>query len=214
MVSGVRDFRHDCPAEPSRRGVCAAAACVALMSVGLARSDDLARRDAARFLEKVEFITGNGQLESPVRLRTPVSEREVNAYLKFEAGDQIPVGVRDPRIAILGDGRLAGQAIVDLDAVRRARGSGRWLDPVSYLSGQLTVAANGRLETRAGVGRFHLGSATLAGVSIPKGLLQELVSYYTRSAHHPRGIALDDPFTLPAEIREIKVGKGEAIVVQ
>ena len=49
---------------------------------------------------------------------------------------------------------------------------------------------------------------------IPKLLLQEIVSIYSRTAEKPAGIGLDDPFQLPARIREIKVERGQAIIVQ
>jgi hypothetical protein len=45
-------------------------------------------------------------------------------------------------------------------------------------------------------------------------VLQELVSYYSRTAEDPRGIDLDEPFELPAGIRQIEVGQGQAVVVQ
>jgi hypothetical protein len=45
-------------------------------------------------------------------------------------------------------------------------------------------------------------------------VLQELLSLYSRSPERPRGVSLDDPFPLPANIRQIDVGRGEAVVVQ
>jgi hypothetical protein len=40
------------------------------------------------------------------------------------------------------------------------------------------------------------------------------VSYYSRTPEKPAGIGLDDPFALPARIREIHVERGQAIIVQ
>jgi hypothetical protein len=45
-------------------------------------------------------------------------------------------------------------------------------------------------------------------------LLQEIISYYSRSKENPSGLSLDDPFALPARIREIQVERGQAIIVQ
>jgi hypothetical protein len=64
------------------------------------------------------------------------------------------------------------------------------------------------------VGRFVLESAEISGVTIPKSLLQELVSYYSRTPETPAGINMDEPFQLPAAIREIKVGVGTAAIIQ
>jgi hypothetical protein len=70
------------------------------------------------------------------------------------------------------------------------------------------------LHTREGKGRFELATAEVSGIPIPKTFLQEIVSYYTRTAENPSGINIDQVFDLPAEIRSIAVDKGRAIVVQ
>jgi len=88
------------------------------------------------------------------------------------------------------------------------------LDPMNYLMGRLSVTAVGRLRTANGVGHFDLESSSVGSVPIPKILLQEIVSYYSRSPEKPSGIGLDDPFALPARIREIQVERGQAIIVQ
>jgi len=80
--------------------------------------------------------------------------------------------------------------------------------------GRLAVTAVGTLKTANGIGHFALESSSVGSVPIPKILLQEIVSYYSRSAEKPGGISLDDPFPLPARIREIQVDRGQAIIVQ
>ena len=55
----------------------------------------------------------------------------------------------------------------------------------------------------------------VAACTIPKVLLQEIVGYYSRTPEKPAGINLDDPFALPARIREIQVGPArQAMIVQ
>ena len=39
---------------------------------------------------------------------------------------------------------------------------------------------------------------------IPKAVLQEIVSYYSRSPERPDGLSLDDPFALPAAFARFK----------
>jgi hypothetical protein len=143
-----------------------------------------------------------------------VTESEVNSYLAYDAKEQLPTGVVEPSVSILGTGRLAGRAVVDLDAVRKQKNPTSLLDPMNYLTGRLPVAAQGVLKTSNGVGRFELESASISGVPIPKLVLQEIVSYYSKTPQNPSGISLDDPFALPARIREIQVGRGQAIIVQ
>ena len=84
-------------------------------------------------------------------------------------------------------------------------------DTVRLLS---TVAVAGTLRTANGVGTFALDSAHISGVPVPKYVLQELVSYYSKTPTHPEGVGLDESFPLPASIRQIDVGAGQAVVVQ
>ena len=117
-------------------------------------------------------------------------------------------------VTILGAGRVSGRAVVDLDAVRKERKPTSLLDPMTYLSGRLPITATGVLTTRGGVGRLSLESTAVSGIPVPKIVLQEIVSYYSRTPQKPAGINLDDPFDLPARIREIHVERGQAVVVQ
>jgi hypothetical protein len=174
------------------------------------------KQDADRFQTKLSRIVGFG-VAAPARGRQPrstaLTDVEVNAYLRYLATDQIPVGIVEPVLNAMGEGRVAGRAIVDLDAVRKQKQRG-WLDPMNYMSGRLPVTAAGRLATKDGVGRFTLESAEISGVSVPKALLQELLSYYSKTAENPAGVNMDDPFELPSKIREIQVGQGTALVIQ
>ena len=172
------------------------------------------RRDATLMKQKVATITEHGGRSTGQARRTMVTENEVNSYLVYEAGEQLPTGVVDPSVTILGTGRLSGRAVVDLDAVRKQKNPTSLLDPMNYLMGRLPVTAVGVLTTGNGVGRFRLESASVSSLPIPKLLLQEIVSYYSRTPDNPSGISLDDPFALPARIREIQVERGQAIIVQ
>ncbi len=144
---------------------------------------------------------------------TDISDDELNSYLRFHARDQIPEGILEPTLNALGDGRVGGQVIVDLDAVRKQKPRG-WLDPMGYLSGRLPVTATGTLTTKEGVGKFDLETAEVSGISVPKSLIQELLAHYSRTPENPAGINMDAPFELPSRIREIKVGKARSTIVQ
>jgi hypothetical protein len=177
------------------------------------------KQDADRFQTKLVRITEIGNREPAKAAKaagaqnTPLTDIEVTSYLRHHAKDQVPVGIVDPTLTAIGDGRITGDAIVDLDAVRKQKQRG-WMDPLGYLTGRMPLRATGTLITQNGIGRFQLESAEISGVTIPKTVLQELLSYYSKSPEHPSGINMDDPFELPARIKEIRVGKGEAIVVQ
>ena len=176
----------------------------------------VARRDADAFKLKVAEITRRGGVAPTAtgHARTTVMESEVNGYLAVEVGDVLPSGVVSPTVTLLGQGRTTGQAVVDLDHVRQGIGATSALNPLSYLRGRLPVVATGTIESRDGVARLQFESATVSGVPVPKFVIQQIVGYYSRSARYPSGVNLDDPFTLPARIREIRVERGQAIVVQ
>jgi hypothetical protein len=176
----------------------------------------LSKEDADRFQSKLTRIVAFGNapaVKSSQSHNTPVSDLEVNSYLKYGANDQIPTGIVDPELNALGEGRVSGRAVVDLDAVRTQKKRG-WLDPLGYLTGRLPVTASGVLITKDGKGQFQLQSAEISGVNVPKSVLQELLSYYSKSPENPEGINMDAPFELPAKIREIRVGTGTSTVVQ
>jgi hypothetical protein len=175
----------------------------------------LTAADADRFAEKLErlrrYAPAPGQHHQTASI--VVTEQETNAFLRFRGQSVLPAGVVEPCVSALGEGRLQGWATVDLDVVRQSRERG-WLDPMRLLRGRLPVTAVGVLHATDGAARFDLESANVSGIPMPKGVLQELVAYYTRGASHPEGVSLDEPFGLPAGIREITVQSGRAIIVQ
>jgi hypothetical protein len=200
----------------SRTRLAASGLTLALIGASVTLSARLTKQEADQFVAKLAKIvqTGNAKtLKATPAQTTQISDNELNAYFKYNAQGQIPVGIVDPTINALGDGRVGGRAVVDLDAVRKQKERG-WLDPLGYMTGRLPITARGTLTTKDGVGRFTLESAEVSGVTVPKSLLQELLSYYSRSKEKPEGINMDDPFELPARIREIRVGKATSTIVQ
>ena len=194
----------------------ALSALVAVLAVGIlaAAQDPVSRLDAARLQAKIDRINRNAA-ERRGALTTPVSEAELNSYLRYELGDKLPAGVKDPWVSILGDGHVSGRATVDLSEVGKSRKTaGGMLDPYSYLTGSLPVEANGVLNSKNGVASFVLESASVSGVPVPVRMLQDIVTSYSKSPESPLGVALDKPFALPAGIREIQIARGQAIVIQ
>jgi hypothetical protein len=184
-----------------------------LVSAGV---DAVSRRDAARLQAKIDKINKNVSKRRPAAapLRTPVTETELNSYLRYELGDKMPAGVTDPWVSILGDNRVSGRATVDLGQVGQGHKSSGILDPYNYLAGSLPITANGTLKSKDGVASFALESAAISGVPVPVWMLQEIVTYYSKSAESPQGVSIDKPFALPSGIREIQLAPGQAIVIQ
>jgi hypothetical protein len=192
-------------------------ACGLMAAVALPAAQSVTKREAALVEQKVNEISVRGALTKSSRqsksVRTMFTEREVNVYLQSAGKELLPSGVREPQISIPGEQRLSGRAIVDLDAVRKSK-ERTWLDPAAYLTGSVEVTATGMLLTSNGRGTFKLESATVGSVPVPKSLLQELVSYYSRTPETPDGVSIETPFELPANIREVLIQRGAATVIQ
>lgn len=191
-------------------------AVVCAVAGGLAQQKaDPAVKEADTFLRKVQQIRVHEtakRTKGPAR--TTITESELGAWLKTYAKEYLPAGVIEPSVALQGQGRLSGRAVVDVDSVKRDRKSGGWLDPWQYVSGRLPVTASGILHTKDGIARIELESVTISGIPVPKTLLQEIVSHYSRTPEDPDGVKLDDPFPMAAGIKEIVVDPQLAIVVQ
>ena len=209
-----------------QRGACwlAAAVLAGTTAATMSAADAYTRADSTSMRQKIERIVEAEQKvtqgrapqgqQAPGSLTTPLTQNEVNSYLRYDLKPQVPVGIADPVITILGEGRLLGEAVVDLDAVSKANPPKGFFDPMRLLTGRLPVRVQGVLTTSRGQGQFALESAYIAGVPVPKSVLQTLVTHYSRSQEKPNGVGLDDPFVLPAAIREIRVEPGRAIVLQ
>jgi hypothetical protein len=192
-----------------------AAILVFASAVALSAQPRFSKQDALRFqtkLAKIEAFAAAPARASKTQ-SIDLTDAEVTSYLRYGADAQVPAGITEPTLTALGNGRVAGRAIVDLDAIRQQKQRG-WTDPTGYLTGKLPVTATGTLTTSKGIGRFQLETAAISGIAVPKFMLQELLSYYSRTPEAPNGIDMDAPFELPARIREIRVGTGTATVVQ
>ena len=189
--------------------VCLAA--VALTAAGQA----LTQREADSFDKKIGALIQRGAATGAAArpLRTPLTDREVNAYFKFQGAQYLPVGVINPSLQILDNARLSAVATVDLDAVRNSKERG-WTDPFTYMSGQLDIRIVGKVHAAGGKGTIEIESATLSGVPIPHILLQELVSYYSKTPENPNGFSLDQQFNLPQRIQQVDFQRGSAVIVQ
>jgi hypothetical protein len=176
-------------------------------------AQDRSSSDAAVMRQKLATIVARAEAptgQKPSPLRTALPEREVNAYFKVDGPEFLPAGVLAPELTIDHGGKVSARAIVDLDKALKPT----LFNPLSWIGGKTEVTASGVVRAEHGKGLLELQRATLAGVSIPKSLLQQVVSYYTRTPESPNGFNLDEPFELPANIRSVETARGLATVVQ
>lgn len=186
-----------------------------LVAVVSVRAATQSRQAADTLSQKITAITqraANPRGAQPASVT--LTEDELNSWFAYRGGKYLPAGVSRPSVTLMGGGSLKGVATLDLEAVARRRSSGGALDPLSYLGGKVPVTVTGTLQTRAGTGRFDVQSTDIAGIPLPKFLLQELLSIYAASPEQPDGVRLDEPFALPANIQRIDVGLGQMVVVQ
>ena len=149
---------------------------LAVIGASVTLSARLTKQEADQFSAKLNRIvqTGNAKpvkTAKPVAaqpLTTQITDNELNAYFKYNAKEQIPVGIVEPTINALGEGRVtrarrrrSGRG-AQAEAARLAR-SARLSDrpAADHRRGQAAT-------TKEGVGRFQLESAEISGVTIPK----------------------------------------------
>jgi hypothetical protein len=185
---------------------------VAAVSVA---GSSVSKQHAESFLRKVSLIQQHAPPDGRAAgRRTTVSEAELNSWFTYHAGESLPTGVTRPQITILGNQRVIGKAVVDLDAVASSRRSGRTFDIWNLVGGRMPLTVSGIVHARGGRARFEMQEAEVSGVPMPRRLVEELVDYYSRSPDHPDGLRLDQEFELPAGIQRIETSPGAAVVVQ
>jgi hypothetical protein len=175
----------------------------------------VSKQNADTFARKIALIQRQADARERVGARrTALTEDELNSWFTYGAQPLLPAGVSQAQVSIIGGGRVMGQAVVDLDSIAKRRATGGTLDPWSFVGGKVPISVTGVLQARDGMGTFDVQSAAISGVPVPATLLQELLTYYSRTPERPQGVRLDAPFALPANIRQIEVGQGQAVVVQ
>lgn len=184
--------------------------CIAILALlTTAEAVNTSRPQADSFAKKLAIIKQHSAESSRTSRRTTVTEGELNSWFVYRAPALLPVGVKDPRVTVVGNGKLVGVVTVDLDDVGKSK-SGAW----NVLGGRVPISLSGVLRTKDGRGQFDLQSADISGVPVPRFLVQEILSHYTRDEDRPNGVRLDDPFALPASIKQIDVGSGQAVILQ
>jgi hypothetical protein len=187
----------------------AISSCALLASLVTAEAVNTSRPQADSFAKKLAIIKQHAAESPRSARRTTVTEAELNSWFVYRAPALLPAGVKTPRVTAVGNGKMLGVVTVDLDDIAKSR-TGLW----KLLGGTMPISLSGVLRTKDGRGQFDLQSADISGVPVPKFLVQEIVTHYTRGEDRPNGIRLDDPFTLPASIKQIDIGQGQALIVQ
>jgi hypothetical protein len=174
----------------------------------------LSREDGDRLERKIAALAENAASDPVPPKKTAVLENELNSYLNFNLREKLPRGVSEPAVSLFGNGNVSGRVFIDMEDFKRRRRSAGIMDPLNYISGRVPVTAVGAVRTKDNKGQFQLMSADIHGVPVPKPVVQELVTFFSRTPENPRGINIDEPFELPAKIRELVINRREATLIQ
>jgi hypothetical protein len=189
---------------------------IAALALGGAGAQQPSRADADRMAAKIahmQDIADHPRPPNAAPVGTTFTDREMNAYLQLEGPSFLPDGITNPRVSTGAGGRITARATVDLNAVRLSQPRG-FLDPLSFVRGSVEVVATGSLTAQNGSAVAHFESGTIAGIGVPKAVVQELLRFSTRTPARPEGFALDTPFDLPGHIRGVTVEAGRVTVAQ
>src|SRR6059036_1002927 len=125
----------------------------------------ISKQQADLFSRKVAQIVVQGDaVQKPGTRRTAFSETELNSWFAYSAQPLLPAGVSDPHVTMIGNGKMTGQATVDLDAIAKKKASGGAFDIWSLIGGRVPVNVAGTLHTKDGLGTFDLERADISGV--------------------------------------------------
>lgn len=188
------------------------------VGLGALQAAGVSQQQADAFSQKMATVKQQGvsgvRAQNGAPRRTSFTESELNSWFAYRSSEVMPAGVTEPRVTLIGNGKVKAAATVDLEVIAKQRSSGRTLDPWSYLGGRLPVTLSGVLRTENGMGRFDLEEAAVSGVPVPASVLADIVSYYSKTDSDPEGVRLNDNFRLPSQIKQIEMGAGQAVIVQ
>lgn len=132
----------------------------------------------------------------------PVSESELNSYVRFALADRIPRGLREIRIA-LRDGRLELSGLANLSEFSELKEKAG-ASFLSLLNGEVAVELIADFKSDKGFGQFELVSAQIGPVPLSASIVGDLVARATVDAAHPNGFDIRAPFRLPYSARRIR----------
>jgi hypothetical protein len=139
--------------------------------------------------------------------RVELTTAELTAYVTPD----LPDGIRNPRLEILGPGRVKGSALVDFNRVRRAQGAQPGWLMSRLLEGERPVAVTGRIRSGNGQATVDVDKVEIGGLVIDGATLDFLVRNFLEPAYP--NAAVGEPFELGHRIDKIDVQPGSVSVL-
>ncbi len=171
-----------------------------------AYDDSRLSREAAEKMDRVlNDLLKKKHEGKPLPAVVVFSQKELNSYLYYKAGTQLPPNLKNIDISLL-PGSVVAQADLDLS---QPGGSSKVPE---MLQRPVSIYLTGKLTTKKGWGYFQPQTFRIAFLPIPVTVLDSIVQYLTE---HQSGKAhsLNDWFALPYGIKEVTIQKERLIIV-
>jgi hypothetical protein len=138
-------------------------------------------------------------------------EDEINSYLALDCSPNYHPSLKS-LLMTFEENNIAGVAAIDFD--RLGSGSTRFLPKIiSFMfSGTHTLTARGQLLSKNGIANFHLEQARFDNISLPKSLVEEIISAVGRKQNPPFDPL--QPSAMPYKIERVDVHPRYIIVYQ
>jgi hypothetical protein len=155
-----------------------------------------------------EFETAR---RKPGTQTTHVSQEEINSYLALDLSSKYHPSLKGLTLT-LGQDQLEGEALIDFDGL--GTGSSKLLSRLMtfMLSGIHTLNAKGKLVAQEGMAKFVLDEAHFDGNTIPRFLVEEIISAVGRKQKPPFDPL--QPSRMPYKIEKVEVKSGYVLIYQ
>lgn len=129
------------------------------------------------------------------------SPAEIDAWIRDQAHKAVPLGLRDPRIA-LGTGTATGSALVDFVKLEQARGKTPGMISKMF-EGERPIKVSVRLASANGTCTVFLTRVEIGGASLEGRPLDLLISTFLRPLYPDAKI--NQPFEMDSSIDRIEL---------
>jgi hypothetical protein len=175
-----------------------AVALLGMATLGAAANDYLSAKQKFDSIESDRLRAG---------ARVELSVRELNAY----AEQEVPAGVRNPRLQLAAPDVATGTAMMDFGKLRRALGyQTGWLLS-KLLDGDRPVSVTARIRSGGGQATVDLQRVEISGIAIDGGTLDFLVQNILLPLY-PNAV-VGRPFELGHRIEKLDIGTAAVAVV-
>jgi len=157
---------------------------------------------------RLEAFIGQSQVKD---VKTRLSEEELNSYLAFVLSPTFHPSLQSILFEI-EESSLMAVATIDFDRLELSQEGFLTQLLAKILSGIHTLTLRGVLISGAGKARFQLAEATFDSQTLPKVVVEEIISAVGRKQNPPFDPM--QPSDMPFDIKEVEIHTGYIIVTQ